>query len=110
MFAKRKQVEMTFTKMHWLLGGKSKLSTSSKILISKQYSNQSGKQLWCTASASNIEIVERIQSKVLRMIMDAPRYVPNTVIQSYLRTPPVKEKFALTALNTVLASAYSQTT
>jgi hypothetical protein len=31
------------------------------------------------ASTSNTEILERFQSKVLRMIVDAPWYVPNTV-------------------------------
>jgi hypothetical protein len=42
-------------------------------------------QLWGTASTSNIEILERFQSKVLHMIVDAPWYVPNTVS----RTPAV---------------------
>jgi hypothetical protein len=32
-------------------------------------------------STSNIEILERFPSKVLHMIVDAPWYVPNTVIQ-----------------------------
>jgi hypothetical protein len=31
-----------------------------------------GIQLWATASISNIEILERFQGKVLRMIADAP--------------------------------------
>jgi hypothetical protein len=39
---KRKQLEITLTKMYWLLGRKSKLSTSNKLLIYKPYSNQSG--------------------------------------------------------------------
>jgi hypothetical protein len=41
---------------------------------------------------SNIEILERFQSKALRMIVDAPRYVPNTVIRRDLQTPTVKEQ------------------
>jgi hypothetical protein len=41
--SKRKQLVITLTKMYWLLGRKSKLSTSNKLLIYiKQYSNQSG--------------------------------------------------------------------
>jgi hypothetical protein len=58
----------------------------------KQYSNQSGLTehiLWGTASISNIEILERLQ---LRMIVDAPWYVPNTVIRRDLQTPIVKEE------------------
>jgi hypothetical protein len=49
-------------------------------------------QLWGTASTSNIEILERFQSKALRMTVDAPWYVPNTVIQRDLQTPTVKEE------------------
>jgi hypothetical protein len=49
-------------------------------------------QLWGTASTSNIEILERFQSKALRMIVDAPWYMPNTVIRRDLQTPTVKEE------------------
>jgi hypothetical protein len=49
-----------------------------------------GIQLWGTASISNIEILERFQSKALRMIVDAPWYVPNTLIQRDLQIPSVK--------------------
>jgi hypothetical protein len=43
------------------------------------------------ASTCNIEILERFQSKALHMIVDAPWYVPNTVIRKDLQTPTVKE-------------------
>jgi hypothetical protein len=49
-------------------------------------------QLWGTASTSNIEILECFQSKALCMIVDAPWYVPKTVIRRDLRTPTVKEE------------------
>jgi hypothetical protein len=49
-------------------------------------------QLWGTASTSNIEILERFQSKALRKIEDAPWYVPNTVIRKDLQTLTVKEE------------------
>jgi hypothetical protein len=41
---------------------------------------------------SNIEIIERFQSKALRLIVDVPWYVPNTVIRWDLQTPTVKEE------------------
>jgi hypothetical protein len=41
---------------------------------------------------SNIEIPERSQSKALLMIVDALRYVPNTVIRRDLQTPTVKQE------------------
>jgi hypothetical protein len=51
-----------------------------------------GIQLCGTASTSYIEILERFQSKALRMIVDAPWYVPNTVIRRDLQIPTVKEE------------------
>jgi hypothetical protein len=73
---------ITLTKMYLLLGRKSKLSTSNKLLIYKTILKLIWTywiQLWGTASTSNIAILERFQWKALRMIVDAPWYVPNTV-------------------------------
>jgi hypothetical protein len=95
IFAKRKQLGITLTKMFWLLGRKSKLSTSTKRLIYKTILKPIwtyGIQLCGTASTSNIEILDSFQSKALRMIVDAPWYVPNTVIRRDLRIPTVKEE------------------
>jgi hypothetical protein len=64
--AKRKQLRITLTKIYWLLGHKSKLSTSNKLLIYKTILKPIwtyGTQLWGTASTSNIEILECFQSK-----------------------------------------------
>jgi hypothetical protein len=36
------------------------------------------------ASTSNIDILERFQLKALRMMVDAPWYVPNMVIRTDL--------------------------
>jgi hypothetical protein len=44
------------------------------------------------ASTSDIEILEHFQSKALRMIVDAPWYVPNMAIQRDLQPPTVKEE------------------
>jgi hypothetical protein len=83
IFTKRKQLGLTLTKIHWLFGRKSQLSLSNKILLYKTILKSIwtyGIQLWGTASISNVEILERFQSKILRQIVDAPRYVPNTII------------------------------
>jgi hypothetical protein len=77
--------------MYWLRRRKSKLSTSNKLLIDKTTWTY-GIQLWGTTSTSNIEILERFQSKALRMMVDAPLYVPNTVIRRNLQIPTVKEE------------------
>jgi hypothetical protein len=83
-------------KMYWLLGGKSNLSTRNKLLIYKAILKPIwtyGIQLWGTALISNIEILEHFQSKALRMIVDAPWYVPNTIIRRDLQIPTtVKEE------------------
>jgi hypothetical protein len=95
IFAKRKQLGIALTKMYWLLGRKSKLSTSNKLLIYKAIRQPIwtyGTQLWGTASTSTIDFLDRFQSKALRMIVDAPWYVPNTVIRRDLQTPTVKEE------------------
>jgi hypothetical protein len=44
------------------------------------------------ASTSNIESLELFQSKALRIIVNAPWYVPNTVIRRDLQIPTVKEE------------------
>jgi hypothetical protein len=67
-------------------------------------------QLWGTASTSNIEILERFNLKVLHVIVNVSWYMPNTVIQRDIQIPTVKKKSAITALSTVVTSAYAQTT
>jgi hypothetical protein len=85
---------MTLTAMQWLLERKSKLYTINKILIYNALLKpiwNYGIQLSNAASTSHMEILESVQSKLFRMIVDAPRYVPNTVIRNYLQIPTVKE-------------------
>jgi hypothetical protein len=94
IFAKRKQLGLSLTKMYWLLGRKSKLSTNNKLLTYKAILKPIwtyGIQLWGTTSNPNIEILERFQSKVLRLIVDSPWYVSNPDIRNDLQIPTVKE-------------------
>jgi hypothetical protein len=44
------------------------------------------------AFTSNIEILERFQSKAFHIVVDAPWYVPNIVIRKDLQIPTVKEE------------------
>jgi hypothetical protein len=90
---------------HILLGRKSNLYTSNKLFIYKAILKSIrtyGIQLWGKVSTSNIDILERFQSKALHMIVDALWYVPNTVIRRDLQYQQLKKKSAATALNTVL--------
>jgi hypothetical protein len=84
IFVKQKHLGITLTKMYWLLGRTSKLSTNNKLLLYKAILKQIwtyGIQLWGTASTSNIQILEGFQSKSLRIIVDAPWYLPNTGVR-----------------------------
>jgi hypothetical protein len=92
ILTKRKQLGITLTKMYWLFGRKSKLSTDNKSLIYKTILQPIwtyGIQLWGTTSTSNIEILEHFQSKALCKTTDTPWYVPNTIIQKDLQIPSV---------------------
>jgi hypothetical protein len=97
IFAKRKQLGLTLAKMNWLLGRRSHLSLTNKLLLYKMILKPIwtyGIQLWGTASTSNIEILERFQAKALRMMVDAPWYVPNTLIRRDLNISTVKEEIS----------------
>lgn len=93
--AKRTQVDNKLKKMYWLLGRKSELSLENKILIYKTILKPVwtyGIQLWGTTSNSNIEIIQRFQSKTLRLITNAPWFVSNKIIHTDLDVPYVKSE------------------
>jgi hypothetical protein len=148
IFAKRKQLGLALTKMYWLLGRKSELSTNNKLVVYKAVLKPIwtyGIQLWGTTSNSNIKILmgyyfsinatccvdgkiithlsprnrmhpthlkikilERFQSKVLRLIVDAPWYVSNYIIRKDLQIPTVKEEIScFSSLYAVLLRAHT---
>jgi hypothetical protein len=75
IFAKRKHLGIVLSKMYRLLGRKSKLSISNKLLAYEVILKPIWTyriQLWGSASTSNIELLEHFQGKVLRIITDAP--------------------------------------
>ena len=81
--------------MYWIKGRKSQLSLTNKLLVYKAILkpiSTYGIQLWGTASNSNIDILEKSQPKVLRIITDAPCYVPNAVIKHDLQVPTVRKE------------------
>ena len=60
----------------------------------KYFSIKNADQLSRTASNSNIEILQRFQSKTLRSLIDAPWYVTKETIHRDLKTPTVKEEIS----------------
>jgi hypothetical protein len=97
IFTKQKQLRLTLTKMYWLLAHRSQLSLRNKLHLYKTILkpiSTYGIQLWGTASTSNIEILERFQSKTLCIIVDAPWYVSNALIRRDLKLTSIKEEIS----------------
>lgn len=95
IFTKRKQLGLQFTKMYWLIGKHSKLSLNNKLTVYKAVLKPIwlyGIQLWGSAAKSNIAIIQRFQSKVLRVITGAPWYVSNENLHRDLNMPTVEEE------------------
>lgn len=93
--AKNKLLKMKTKKLYWLLGPKSTLYLETKLLLYKALLKPVwtyGIQLWGTASNSNIEILQRFQSKTLRLITNAPWYITNKAIHSDLNIPFIKNE------------------
>lgn len=90
--AKRKQIDIKAKQMNWLIGRRSQLSLSNKILLYKIILKPIwtyGIQLWGCAKASHTKILQRCQSKILRTIVNAPWYVTNTTLHTDLGIPYV---------------------
>ena len=69
------------------------LSLENRLLIYKTILkpiSTYGIPLWGTTNNSNIEILQRFQNKILRSIVNAPWYVPNTILHTDLQIPTVK--------------------
>jgi hypothetical protein len=80
--------------LNWLLGRKSDLAIENKLLIYKTIIIPTwtyGMELWSCVSKSNISISQRSQSKILRMIVDAPWYVSNATLHADLGIPYVQD-------------------
>lgn len=93
--AKKEQINIKLRSLYWLLGQKSVLSLENKLLIYKTIIKPIWTyaiQIWGTASNSNIEITQRVQSKTLRSITKAPWYVSNHTIQRDLKICTVKDE------------------
>uniref|UniRef100_A0A1B6F9K4 RNA-directed DNA polymerase n=2 Tax=Cuerna arida TaxID=1464854 RepID=A0A1B6F9K4_9HEMI len=94
IWKKRLQLNLKTQKLNWLIGNHSKLSVENKLLVYKVILKPIwtyGIQLWGTASNTNIDIIQRYQSKTLRRILQAPWYVNNQIIHNDTNTPSVRD-------------------
>jgi flagellar biosynthesis protein FlhB len=71
----RKQIDLKVKDLSWIIGYKSIMSLDSKVLLYKTIIKSNwtyGIELWGCASKLSIAIMQRSQSKMLRMITNAP--------------------------------------
>jgi len=84
---KRQHLDHNLRAMSWLLGRRSQLSLSNKILlyicVLKPVWTY-GIQLWGCAKPSHTQILQRFQSKLLRTLANAPWYVSNLQLHTDL--------------------------
>lgn len=95
--AKRTYLKLKAINIHWLIHKRSKLKLELKVMLYKAILKPIwtyGIQLWGSASISNIELIQRAQSKILRAITGAPWFVRNQNIHSDLNIPMVKDEIS----------------
>jgi hypothetical protein len=93
---KRKQFLHKTRELEWLIGKTSPLSLENKLLLYKTVLSPIwtyGIELWGCATKSNIAIIQRYQSKLLRTMANAPWYVSNHTQHTDLRIPYVRTVF-----------------
>lgn len=91
---KRDQANQKLKDIHWLIGRQSSLGLENKLLIYKSILKPIwtyGIELWGSASHSNIEILQRFQNKVLKILSNAPWFTRNTEVHEYLQMSLVRE-------------------
>ena len=73
--AKKAQIKLNTLELNWLIGSHSKLSLDNKIQIYKSYQLFKSKPIWIYlygiqlyGYSSNIELIQRAQSKILTII------------------------------------------
>lgn len=95
VFIKRLALGIQLRKMYWLMCRRSQLSLENKLLLYTYILKPIwtyGVQLWGITANSNIEILQRFQTKILCIIVDSLWYVINKRLHHDLNIPIVKEE------------------
>ena len=90
----REQTDLKAKEINWLIGRNSNLSLENKLIVYKAVIKPIwtyGIELWGCASISNVAVIQRSQSKILRTIANAPWYVTNHTLHTDLNIPYVSE-------------------
>lgn len=92
--AKTTHMKLKAADLHWLINSNSPLRLEYKVLLYNSVLKPIwtyGSELWGSASKSNIEIVQRAQSKILRTMTGAPWYVRSANIHRDLNIKHVND-------------------
>lgn len=92
---KKKELEIKYRKLHWLIGRNSTVSIGNKVLLYNQILKPTwtyGIQLWGCAKKTNVDIIQRFQNKVLRNIVNAPWFIRNTDLHRDLKVESVNSE------------------
>lgn len=95
IISKRNQIKDKFRQLYWLLKTDSRLSIENKLLLYKTTIKPIwtyGLQLWGTAKKTNIKTIQRLQTKLLRTIVNAAWYVSNDDLHRDLNMKTVIEE------------------
>jgi len=90
----RKHIDLKTEEINWLIGKRSHLSIENKLLVYSLVIKPTwsyGIELWGFASKSNIVIMHRSQSKILRAIANSPWYVTNHILHTDFNIPYVSD-------------------
>jgi hypothetical protein len=99
---KRQHLNLKLRAMSWLLGRRCQLSLSNKHLLYKcilQPVWTYGIQLWGCAKPSHTQVLQRLQSKILRCLASAPWYVSNLQLHTDLGIPFVAAEIRRSSLH-----------
>jgi hypothetical protein len=98
---KKRELNVKFRKMYWLLGRHSELAIHNKLLIYQQILKPCwtyGVQLWGCSKKSHLKMVQTFQNKVLRSIVNAPWFIRNDDLHRDLKMETVEEAIKRNAL------------
>lgn len=97
---KVEEMKIKFRQMYWLIGPNSGVSLSNKILLYLQVIKPIwtyGLQLWGCAKLNQINMIQKMQNKILRTIVKAPWYIRNEDLHRDLGIQTVKEEILSSA-------------
>ena len=94
------KANMSISKLYCLINRKSNLSLQNKLIIYKMIIRPTllyASPIWSNTSKRNIESLEKVQNKVIRMITNAQRYKSNAKIRDELKITSISEEIAKNA-------------